>query len=898
MMVFRKIFTFLKKLLFWVFFISLFTITLVTIFLKIYEDDIEQYAINEINKHLNTKVIVQDIDLTFIRNFPYASLDFQKILINDAYESIKSEDTLFYAEHLYLNFNVWDILSENYTVKNVKANNGVLKIKTSKRGDVNYLITKPANDSTSSDHFSFKLDWLQAQDLRFEYANIATQQFYKININQGDFEGDFSETNYQLKVRSDLYIKKLKTNSFSLVKQKKAHLDLNLQIDTDKKEYVFKQGDLTIGKMQFQLTGHITDHFIDLNIKGENIDLDDLSKTILNQNVEQANNYEGYGKVDFDAKIKGKLEKTIMPSITADFSINNGKITKRDNGLSLTNIKLIGNYKNKQKNRSEILSFETLSFNLLKSTFDGNTVIVDFNTPTFVGDISANIDLASFHQFFKFNTVEILSGNVKLNTSYSIRFPDIEYNPSLFDLENTNGEMVLQNVSFKPYESDVFLTKISANILLRGNDMATKNLSFKSGKSDFLLNGALKNIIPFIEGTADLGIIATIESNLIDINEFLKFDPTKTKEKSIQQPFVFPDNINLNIDLDIKELLWDNHHFTNIKGKFFMFEQVAKVKNFSLQTLEGVAKGNIKLENDKNSNISLLDGQLTLKNINVKQLFAEWKNFDQKIITEQHLSGTLNGSFDLLLVFDQYLTFLEDKMYVKSNLTIKNGELNNVKTMLEITEYMRSNKALKLALNKHIDHFENKIIHLKFSDLTNTITIKDRKVFIPKMLIKTNALDVEFSGWHDFDNNIEYHFSFRFRDLKTMPQYTEFGKIEDDGLGWRVYITMSGNIDNPDYSLDKTEMKTTIKESLTDEKQNIKSILKSEFGLFKKDSTVQEKTTNNKSEAVEFIFYDEDDPNSNKTDTITKKNKKKTNKFFNKLKQDTQTEEKVEIEIE
>ena len=63
--------------------------------------------------------------------------------------------------------------------------------------------------------------------------------------------------------------------------------------------------------------------------------------------------------------------------------------------------------------------------------------------------------------------------------------------------------------------------------------MATKNLMFKSGKSDFLLNGAFKNIVPFIEGNSDLGIIGSIESNLIDINGFLLHDPTKSAEKSV-----------------------------------------------------------------------------------------------------------------------------------------------------------------------------------------------------------------------------------------------------------------------------------------------------------------------------------------------------------------------------
>lgn len=188
-----------------------------------------------------------------------------------------------------------------------------------------------------------------------------------------------------------------------------------------------------------------------------------------------------------------------------------------------------------------------------------------------------------------------------------------------------------------------------------------------------------------------------------------------------------------------------------------------------------------------------------------------------------------------------------------SDVTIKNGELKDLETMRLITDYMRSNKALKMMLNKHIDKFEEKLMHLKFATLSNKIEIQDRKIFIPEMTISTNALDVNLFGWHDFDNNVEYHISFRFRDLKTVAEYTEFGKVEDDGLGIIIYLTMFGPVDNPEFSLDGDERKNDLKENLTQEKQDLKSMLKTEFGLFKNDSTVQIIDDKNKKQ-VEFIF--------------------------------------------
>ena len=62
------------------------------------------------------------------------------------------------------------------------------------------------------------------------------------------------------------------------------------------------------------------------------------------------------------------------------------------------------------------------------------------------------------------------------------------------------------------------------------------------------------------------------------------------------------------------------------------------------------------------------------------------------------------------------------------------------------------------------------------------------------------------------------------------------------------------------------------------------SVLKSEFGMFKKDSTLSEVKTNNKSEAFEFVIYEADTLNSDSTSKPKRqKNKKRSKKFFDKL---------------
>ena len=89
---------------------------------------------------------------------------------------------------------------------------------------------------------------------------------------------------------------------------------------------------------------------------------------------------------------------------------------------------------------------------------------------------------------------------------------------------------------------------------------------------------------------------------------------------------------------------------------------------------------------------------------------------------------------------------------------------------------------------------------------------------------------------------------------------------------------------------------------LTEEKETMKSVLKSEFGLFKKDSTVKQMKTNPKNEDFEFIIYEEESDGEIKIDSLPNKsrNKKHSNKLFEKLKQqairDHESEEESDFE--
>jgi hypothetical protein len=885
----KKALRFVRKFLFWCFFVCLFLLTTLVVVLHIYEDEIKQYAIDAINAHLKTDIEVRSIELSIFHDFPRASLEFNQVLIRDAFGQENNDDTLLFSKRLYCTFNIWDIWNGDYKVNRIAAEDSKLNLRTRKNGDVNYHILKETEDSSGT-NFQFVLELLRIDRLAFSYANLATGQFYDIDMRHGLVRGNFTESRYELVSEADLFIHRVKSNSLSLINHKPAHLDLKLDVNSETQTWAFKQGDLTIGHMPFEIVGMLDSTSVDLGIKGKNIELAQLANSI-SAGTQSARKYQGTGIVNFEAAVVGELSATDMPSVTATFDITDGTLTEPVQKLKVYDISLKGEYRNAQPGREELLTFQDANLKLLNSYFSGDATIRNFARPVIDARMKGNLELATFQKFLRIPKIEKIGGNVNLDLDFVIAFSDPQYRAELFSVSESKGSLVLKNVLYKNIDDPLTYENINGEVIINGNDAAVKELSVKTDRSDLVLNGAMNNLMQYIAGAGNLGMIASLESNYIDLNEFI--GESNVNEETAPSKFELPGDLNLNIDLDIKDLKWDHHNFTGIGGKLLLANRKATATNFTLETLGGSVSGNLVLDNLVEAG-NIIEGSIDFNGVDVKRLFAEWENFDQDYITDKHLSGSGKGSIDLLLFFNPYFSLIEEKIYALSTVEINNGELNDLETMKLVTDYMRSNKALKLMLNKHIDKFEDKLMHLKFSKLANQIEIKDRKIHIPKMKIITNALDLELFGWHDFDNNVEYHFSFRFRDLKTVPEYTEFGKIEDDGLGLIIYLTMTGPIDDPSFALDKEELKNDLKQSLAEEKLELKSMLKTEFGFFKKDSTVQELEQKNKSQ-VEFIFYDQDVESADTNNR--ERNKNRSHKLFDKMRKDVE-EQPEEVEFE
>jgi hypothetical protein len=218
--------------------------------------------------------------------------------------------------------------------------------------------------------------------------------------------------------------------------------------------------------------------------------------------------------------------------------------------------------------------------------------------------------------------------------------------------------------------------------------------------------------------------------------------------------------------------------------------------------------------------------------IDIRKLFFAFEEFGQEVVTSANLRGRCAVDAVFTASMSEKLQ-LDPKSIVSSiDLTIENGELIALQSLADIAAYMRENKLISPFIE--VDRLEEKMRHIRFATLENRIEIKDERIYLPMMDVKSSAIDIKASGSHWFDDRIDYSVGLYLRDILVRKDRTEFGDIEDDGLGSRFFLSMKGTVDNPQFGYDRNAKKEIRKEERQAERETLKQILKEDLNPFKK----------------------------------------------------------------
>ncbi len=805
-----------------------------------YRDEVKAYVIQQLNKQLNTEVIVDPSDIQFsvIKNFPAASIEFKNVTALDAIAQKDKKDTLFRAGSVSLQFNIIDVFRKNYKIRKLSLSDITLKVKIDKNGNDNYHFWK-ALEGSKSDRLTFVLDKVQVSNVNIQYDDKKSKQYYSLVINKGVLSGKLDEEEYDLKTDIQLHLGKIVIDSTTYIENKSAELKAYFFINNKTHTYTVHDGKIKLADMNFLLGGTTVyvdnTATLDLLLKGKDLDIKSFLSLLPEKYKNKTDAYSSAGDFYFETTIKGNYNTTETPIVEANFGIRNGSMKHDKSDLGLQQIQLVGTYSSQNNSK---LNVEEFSGKFSRGSINGRFSIQNFSDPLVNLKLNASLDLYNFQQFMEIDTIESLAGNATIDILYRGHLPKGEKGNyfSGNDLANakTSGSMELRNVSARLKNSKHKFDSINGSFLFDNSDIIVNDLQGAISGSDFALKGFFRNILPYIFiDKEELTVDAKLKCKMLNLNNFL-VDEDKTTVRDTVYELRFSEYIHLNLISEIKELHFRQFKANAIKGRLTLEQKRMMIDPVTFNTMDGQVKGSMVIDGTAKNKISI-SCSANLEKVNINKLFIELENFGQKTFTDKNIKGFLTADIQYTSEWTPKLVSKLDKVYATADIKIEKGELLKFEPLKAFSKFI------------NVSDLEN----IKFSTLENQIEIKNQTIFIPKMEFKNNALNLICSGKHSFNNEIDYHIQLLMRELLAKKVSTakkeneEFGEVEDDGLSRSLFISMTGTVEHPIIKYDKRGMFQKVKDDIKKAKETLKTILNEEFGWFKKDST---RTKNHKKE--------------------------------------------------
>jgi hypothetical protein len=878
-------------------FLKIFCIFLVSIFLLIsgaiyfFKDDLINYAVGESNKYLKAKVYVGKIDIAFWSSFPAISVDFDKVFIPDTYETSQITDTMFYGEKIRLKFNRWDVWNKNYKVKALEIKTGNVYLKYNLEGNSNFEIFKNSKDTAQSEPLHLALKKVSLENVRFKYTDVKNEQKYENHFDKLSLTGIFADEIFELTAESNSFLHTAMSGDVRLVKNVPLSFDLKCTVNKTSKSITFPQANVLIAKIPLQFEGTIDTNKIDFHLRGKQLPFYDVINKISLKETEDVKKFEGKGALDFDLTLKGKTQGKNKPALNCAIEVKNGSLLDPGSGLRMNDVQLAVKYVSNGNSSNDNLEVKKLHFQSLKGSFDARFNVKSFDAPEINGEAKGFLDLAIIHKIFPLVDVLQTSGIINIDGKADLKMNSAKG----MNIRSGEVSVALQNVLLQRINDSRIFENIYGSVDFAESEALLKNIKLRTKQTDLLINGELRNLIGYAKNVEDLKGELTIKSNTINVENI-----TNNLGKPIdenERNWSLPDNIQVSILVNLQKLIYQGHLFSEIQSDLLIQKRSLDFQQFEASNAGSKVNGRVSILENTPENF-ILKTNLASPNIGFKSLFHEWNNFDQQVITENNISGMMEAKLTLEAPFDGRIGVLKHLMKADVSIKIKKGRLSNVSTFQEIIQNVKTSKAKVLLSSKSIKSLETKLNDINFETLENSFTIRDGVLQFPKMEIKSSAIDVFVAGVHSFDNKIDYRFDFRFRDLQHKND-SEFGTVEDDGTGMRVFMRMHGDLNNPIIEWDKEAKKEEAKQNRQDALNDAKSIFKSEFGIGKKDSTIREYQQKVRVREDIILEYDtkENSPEETpkeKENKLLKKVKDKTDKW----KQIKKKEEENAFEIE
>lgn len=545
------------------------------------QSEIIKGEIAKLNKEHKGLISVGQSELSLFGNFPHISIKVDDVQIFETKED--NAPIIMDVKDIYIGFNLWDIVNQNYDIQSVLVEEGVFNIIIHENNTTNIQNSLASTSATETPSTNIHLKKIKFKNLDIHTLDEATNTDVEKFIYTG--KGGFSRKDSIIAghIDTDFELNVIKDGDTTFIRKKHFEIHTDLVFNEHTGILDIQPSGISMENGDFELGGSIdtkNDVDLDLSIKGTKTNFDMLIAFAPADVIPVLEKYNNAGKIYFNASIKGPANKGNRPAINASFGAGKAFLENTEKNKKIDNLGFNGHFTNGENRDTNTMEFSLndITASLEKGEFKGSIFVKNFESPEVEMQVDSNFNLDFIADFFELDQVQDASGQV----SVKMNFHDI------IDIDNPEkalqklnqayfAELIVKDLNVVSKELPVPLDSLNVNLVMNGKEATLKKFELLMGNSDLSITGFLSDL-PAIVHHTDIPVKAHLDitSTYLDITELTRFSVQDSVQTGVDEQ-IKDLSLGLSFNASAKDFTESDYL---PKGEFFIDSLYADLKHY------------------------------------------------------------------------------------------------------------------------------------------------------------------------------------------------------------------------------------------------------------------------------------------------------------------------------
>jgi uncharacterized protein involved in outer membrane biogenesis len=717
-----------------------------------FKDKILAVVKKEMNENLNAKTDFKDVDISIFKNFPRltVSLDGLSIVGVDAFKN----DTLISAKNINIALDLMKAIKGTYDIENIGLVSPRIHAIVHSDGKANWDITKPTPPGKPEEAkpFALKLRKYSLENAYIEYRDELGKMYTLIENLDHKGSGDFTSDKFTLATKTTADAITFKNGNIAYLNKVKTVVDMDLDIDNKASKYAFNTDKIQLNGLKLSTKGWVqmpdtTNMLMDIQFSTPSNDFKDILSLV--PGIYQANfkDIKTSGKANLNGFVKGKMNDKQMPAYQFNLGIQDGSFQYPALPQKVSNIqvKLAVNNPDGITDHT-VVNLERMHLDLGAEPFDFRMLMKTPVSNQWV-DASAKgrVDLSRIQNFIQLEAGTRISGVVSADVSMKGSIADAQ--KQLYDKLDASGTITIANLTYtaKDYPDGVNL--YSLILTFNPKNVTVSNMKGKYMGTIFSGEGAINNFLGYyLHNDALDGKFRFIADN-IDANKWMGTTSSTapgTTAPASTEPFVVPNNLDVELTMDVNNLKYDNITMTGVHGGLVVRNEVVNLQNVAARALDGAIKMNGFYSTKKDKKNPDIQFDYTVEAVDVQKTYNTFPTVQKMMPVGKYVSGKVNSTLSMTGKLGADMSPIMNSLSGKGDIMFISGVLSG----FPVTDAL----VQKLSLTQF------KSFSLK--DMKLFYSFENGRVIVQPYKVKIGEIEGEVAGSHGFDQTINYGANF------------------------------------------------------------------------------------------------------------------------------------------